>query len=123
LYVGEVLVRHVRIAFLAAAAWAVLFAPGVLSGADAADTSIHSERVGAAVMAPTFNDGPLLTPSGCRRTFEHLNDCGTQIQWGLAPPVLLAPGAVFATRLPQGQHGSAKQRLVRLFSRRGPPLS
>lgn len=125
MYRGEVLVRHIRVAFLAAAAWALLFAPGLMSSeAGAAETATHNERVGAAVIAPTFTDGPLLVQSGCRRAFENLNDCSVETQWGLvAPPVLLAAGAVLATRSAQGHRGSARQRLVRLFSRRGPPLS
>ncbi len=85
-------IRPLRAALLALAAWAVLFAPGA-ARIDAGDTSpLDADRVAASIVAPTFGpDGVVLS-----RTVRALEDdvvllVSTAI---LAAALLLARAAV-----------------------------
>lgn len=56
-----------RIALLAMAAWAVLFAPGAAAADSGAGIGLtHHERVGVAMIAPTFGTDSVIATRSCR---------------------------------------------------------
>lgn len=70
--------RSIRMAFLALATWAVLFAPG----AAAADTGtgvdrVSPDHVAAAIMAPTFGSDGVVMARSCRDDDSVQLDCGS----------------------------------------------
>jgi hypothetical protein len=70
--------RSIRMAFLALATWAVLFAPGAAAAdAGAGVDRVSSERVAAAIMAPTFGSDGVVMARSCRDDDNVQLDCGS----------------------------------------------
>ncbi len=85
--------RSIRIAFLALASWAMLFAPGAAAQADGgAAPEIDPEHVAAAVIAPTFGaDGVVVAARSCREDGDPQVDATAPFAHLAAPPA--RPGA------------------------------
>lgn len=116
--------RSVRVACLAIAAWALLFAPGA-AGADAMDGSgaSRADQVAAAVLAPTFQvDSIARSPRACTQSVEDervgSDAASAHVTWDDDDVV---PGATAATRhhLPSPAESTARA----CVSLRGPPAS
>jgi len=89
--------RSIRMALLTLATWALLFAPGAAAEeAEAGAEPVSSERVAAAVMAPTFGSDGVVIARGCRDDDTVQQDCGSGTDEG--------PGAM---SLPVPQRGSS----------------
>jgi len=67
--------RSLRVAFLALAAWAVLFAPAAASEHGGQATRMDPDRVAPAVLAPTFGPGGAVLAGSVRVADRLPSDC------------------------------------------------
>ena len=95
--------RSIRVAFLALAAWAMLFAPGAAAedpgpGAE----RVSPERVAAAIIAPTFGSDGVVAARSCRDDDVSHVDCAP------AGDVLSAPSPLTQPRLSSTSPGDER---------------
>ncbi|MDE0804087.1 MAG: hypothetical protein OSA99_12275 [Acidimicrobiales bacterium] len=93
--------RSVRVALLAIAAWAVVFAPGA-AGAGAPDAApVSADDVAAAIVAPTFGPDGVVLGRTVRHSADDLTDVvGDPILPALAAVVVGAGFVVHCRRVP-----------------------
>ena len=116
--------RWLRVACLAMAAWALLFAPGA-AGAEPAGASDASrgDRVAAAVLAPTFeSDSVARSPRPCTSSVEDGAPSRHAVV-GHLPPDGAAPVCGTATDVGPGPRHPAERRAPTFVSLRAPPAS
>lgn len=112
--------RSVRIALLALAAWAVLFAPGAASDLGVAQVAASADDVAAAIIAPTFGpDGVVLA----RTMRDSADDLADDVVDPFVVAVVVVIACTAATVRIRLRAGTALARTLRCsLPQRAPPV-
>lgn len=116
--------RSLRIVCLAAAAWAVLFAPAAVSGdADPVGAVRDADRFAAAVIAPTFGGSESFTLGRLRSDDGEDNASSVELRAAVVPAAaVLMLVAALAGPVPRSRENRPATAWSTAFRSRAPPL-